>query len=173
MQDIAGCRLVVPGLAGQDSVVKELAALFERVDIDDRRVRPSHGYRAVYLIVDALDRPVEIQVRTQRQHVWAELSERMAHVFDPQLKYGGGPSEHSLHLLATSATLAEIDALEESAERIAIPAPPAGVSEANEARYQEVLRQKQDRLRQIAEKSVAFQAVIRDLLEALSRAKGD
>jgi ppGpp synthetase/RelA/SpoT-type nucleotidyltranferase len=35
---------------------------------------------------------VEIQVRTSLQHLWAELSEKVADVFDPLIKYGGGDS---------------------------------------------------------------------------------
>jgi ppGpp synthetase/RelA/SpoT-type nucleotidyltranferase len=34
--------------------------------------------------------PIEIQVRTELQHVWAQLSEKLSDVVDPTVKYGGG-----------------------------------------------------------------------------------
>lgn len=57
----------------------------------DRRESPSNGYRAVHVVVRHLDLPIEIQVRTALQHVWAELSEKLSDVVDPAVKYGGGP----------------------------------------------------------------------------------
>lgn len=90
VQDIAGCRLIVPGILDQERVVGLLAGLFEDAAIIDRRANPSHGYRAVHVIVTRDEKLVEIQVRTSYQHVWAELSEKLADVFDPAIKYGGG-----------------------------------------------------------------------------------
>src|SRR6266704_1936073 len=63
IQDIAGCRIVTP-------------------DIIDRRDTPSHGYRAVHVIVRHSGKLVEIQVRTALQHLWAELSEKLADLID-------------------------------------------------------------------------------------------
>lgn len=34
--------------------------------------------------------PIEIQVRTALQHAWAEYSEKIADVVDPEVKYGRG-----------------------------------------------------------------------------------
>ncbi len=52
MQDIAGCRIVVPRIVEQDKVVTLLTGLFERTTVIDRREKPSHGYRAVHIIVE-------------------------------------------------------------------------------------------------------------------------
>jgi ppGpp synthetase/RelA/SpoT-type nucleotidyltranferase len=90
VQDIAGCRLIVSGVLEQERVVDLLANLFEHTAIIDRRANPSHGYRAVHVIVTHGEKLVEIQVRTSYQHVWAELSEKLSDVFDPTIKYGGG-----------------------------------------------------------------------------------
>lgn len=57
----------------------------------DRRVKPSHGYRAVHLIVRESNKPIEVQVRTALQHEWAEMSEKCADMIDQAIKYGGGP----------------------------------------------------------------------------------
>jgi putative GTP pyrophosphokinase len=50
IQDIAGCRLVVPDVAEQDRVVENVRTLFAKCSIADRREYPSHGYRAVHVI---------------------------------------------------------------------------------------------------------------------------
>lgn len=92
MQDIAGCRVVVPDIPAQGYVMTRLEQMFD-VTIVDRRTKPSHGYRAVHVVVREAGLPVEIQVRTDLQHVWAELSEKLADAFGSPLKYGGGPEE--------------------------------------------------------------------------------
>jgi ppGpp synthetase/RelA/SpoT-type nucleotidyltranferase len=79
----------------------------------DRREKASHGYRAVHIIVSGFGHLVEVQVRTEMQHLWAELSEKMSDVLDPALKYGGG-SNTFRRLLDTSSdfikTYEEIEA---------------------------------------------------------------
>jgi ppGpp synthetase/RelA/SpoT-type nucleotidyltranferase len=92
MQDIAGCRVVVPDIPAQDRVIARLDQMFDSTVID-RRVKPSNGYRAVHVVVREVGLPVEVQVRTDLQHVWAESSEKLADAFGSQLKYGGGPKE--------------------------------------------------------------------------------
>ena len=97
IQDIAGCRLVVSDVAEQDRVVEALSTVFEEVEIVDRRDRPSHGYRAVHLIIKTQGKLVEVQVRTVLQHAWAELSEKLSDVVNPAIKYGGGdPNDQEL-----------------------------------------------------------------------------
>jgi ppGpp synthetase/RelA/SpoT-type nucleotidyltranferase len=92
MQDIAGLRIIVRGPREQDSAVDRIRAAFERSTIVDRRNQPSHGYRAIHAVVEVNTLPVEVQVRTTLQHRWAELSEKLADVIDPAIKYGGGDS---------------------------------------------------------------------------------
>src|SRR5260370_30392112 len=88
MQDIAGCRIVVEDLAAQDDALRQLAEMFQNAQVDDRREKPSFGYRAVHLIVKIEGKPVEIQVRTQLQHLLAEVSEARADRSTTDLKYG-------------------------------------------------------------------------------------
>ena len=71
----------------------------------------SHGYRAVHLIVDPREKPIEIQIRTSLQHQWAELSEKMSDIVDPGIKYGSG-NEGARSLLAKYSQL--INALDGS-----------------------------------------------------------
>lgn len=74
IQDIAGCRLVVPDTSAQERTVSVLRGALAQVSVVDRRTTPSHGYRAVHLIAIADGKPIEIQVRTVLQHLWAEYS---------------------------------------------------------------------------------------------------
>jgi len=92
IQDIAGCRLVVPGVTVQIAMLGLLCDEFPDATVIDRRDRPSHGYRAVHVVVRHADRWIEIQLRTTLQQQWAELSEKLADAFEPAVKYGGGPS---------------------------------------------------------------------------------
>lgn len=93
IQDIAGCRLIASDIANQDSVVQSLNSLFEDVTVVDRREKPSHGYRAVHVIVNSQGKMIEIQVRTALQQLWAESSEKFSDIFDPAIKYGAGDEE--------------------------------------------------------------------------------
>ena len=112
MQDIAGCRLVVPNVSLQDGATDRLRHLFEKSSLVDRRLKPSHGYRAVHLIANLQSKPVEIQIRTPWQHRWAELSERLSDAFDPAIKYGGGDPSLVSGLAELSALIARIESVE-------------------------------------------------------------
>jgi putative GTP pyrophosphokinase len=90
MQDIAGCRVVVPARAAQRIHVDSLMAYFPKCKLIDRLAKPSHGYRAMHLVVRLQDRWVEIQIRTELQHQWAQLCELIADRLGAEIKYGGG-----------------------------------------------------------------------------------
>lgn len=97
MQDLAGMRIVGDfDRVGQDELVAQLEALFQgdlrSPKVVDRRSIPSHGYRAVHVVVFPDDVPVEIQVRTQAQHEWAELFEKLADRVGRGIRYGEPPS---------------------------------------------------------------------------------
>ncbi|HEV2378217.1 MAG TPA: hypothetical protein VG206_00305 [Terriglobia bacterium] len=110
VQDIAGCRLVVPDVLTQDRIVGRLRSTFAKVAVADRRKQPSHGYRAVHLITTVRNRAIEIQVRTELQHLWAQLSERLSDTLDPTIKYGGGQSTlPAQRLAALSRRIAELE----------------------------------------------------------------
>ena len=106
VQDIAGCRIVVKDIDEQETVIEKLAELFPDATIVDRRRNPSNGYRAVHLVVQVYGKLIEVQIRTQLQHFWAELSEKIADVFDPMIKYGGGDDNIRGNLSIISKMLA-------------------------------------------------------------------
>lgn len=112
IQDIAGCRLIVKDIINQESVVQLLTSLFEQTTVNDRREKPSHGYRAVHVIVNSHGKLIEIQVRTELQHLWAELSEKFSDLIDPAIKYGGGDEATQSILVDTSLLVTQEEALE-------------------------------------------------------------
>lgn len=112
VQDIAGCRLIVADLVEQERVVQRLGKLFDNVTIVDRRKQPSHGYRAVHVVVKRADKLVEIQVRTKLQHLWAEQSEKLSDILDPAIKYGGGDVKIQQLLKMTSDVVGDLESLE-------------------------------------------------------------
>jgi ppGpp synthetase/RelA/SpoT-type nucleotidyltranferase len=113
VQDIAGCRIVVSNLIEQDRVVATLRTVFTASSVADRRENPSHGYRAVHVVVQISNRLVEVQVRSTLQHLWAELSEKLSDLLDPAIKYGRG-DQQARNMLST---ISEMIALGEAAER--------------------------------------------------------
>jgi len=93
VEDIAGCRVIVPSPDDIDRLLVECMTLRVSRVRDYYRVR-SHGYRAMHLVVRAADeRPVELQLSTLVQHAWANLVESFASIVDSELKYGGGPAQ--------------------------------------------------------------------------------
>lgn len=112
IQDIAGCRVVVPNLSSQDGAADRLRGLFAKSAIVDRRLKPSHGYRAVHVIASVRSKPVEIRIRTDLQHLWAELSEKLSDVYDPAIKYGGGEADLVSGLTEVSDVIAAFENLE-------------------------------------------------------------
>lgn len=94
VQDIAGVRIVLGADRGeQDAVVARLIDRFPGARVTDRRVTPSHGYRAVHVVVESGDCLVEIQVRTVGQDLWAQLVERLADSWGRGIRYGEEPEE--------------------------------------------------------------------------------
>lgn len=111
LQDIAGLRLLdFPATRlEQDEVARKIRATFRIVDEDDRRYRPSFGYRAHHLVAEVDGCRVEIQVRTPLQHAWAESYEKLADVTDRDIRYGVMPSDPQLRDL--------VEMLQDFAER--------------------------------------------------------
>jgi len=94
IQDIVGIRIVGDmHLSQQDDLAEAIARCFEgaRVDRDDRRIRPSFGYRAVHVIPHVVGFPVEIQIRTGWQDTWAQGSEKLGDVWGRWHRYGLPP----------------------------------------------------------------------------------
>ena len=91
IEDIAGCRVVLPTMREQHEMFARIRAELEVVRDRDYQTAPRDGYRALHVVVRAQGRPVEVQVRTELEDQWANASERLAGRIDPDIKYGGGP----------------------------------------------------------------------------------
>ena len=121
MQDVSGCRAIVSGIDQQNHLVRALCRIFPDNRVCDRRQTTSHGYRAVHVVVGS-DRLVEIQVRTQLQHVWAEWSDALTTVFGDEVKYGGtipGQPMLRVQLTTLSGAIAQLEAPSPSQPNIA------------------------------------------------------
>jgi len=112
MQDIAGCRLIVQHAPAQNRVVDRLKTSLARAVVVDRRKEPTHGYRAVHVIAIVRNKPIEIQIRTELEHLWAQLSEKLSDALDPSIKYGGGDPAVRKWLSNTSRLIGELESLE-------------------------------------------------------------
>ncbi|MGQ3051373.1 MAG: hypothetical protein ACT6S0_06285 [Roseateles sp.] len=113
MQDIAGCRVVVPTRRSQRAHVELLVERFPAHKLIDRLSKPSHGYRALHLVIKLQGRWVEIQVRTELQHLWAQLCELIADRRGIEIKYGGGSANVRQWLDWLSAAVDIIERYEE------------------------------------------------------------
>lgn len=97
MQDIGGCRAVFPqaGFADIDGVRHRMKrAHWNVVEEYDYISSPkTTGYRGVHVVVLRANRLIEIQLRTEAQHRWAETVEQLGSRTGHNLKDGQGPEE--------------------------------------------------------------------------------
>jgi len=140
VQDIAGCRVVVAGMIEQDRAVMALRSIFADVSVVDRRKNPSYGYRAVHIIPRISVKLIEIQIRTQLQHLWAELSERLSDRTDPAIKYGGGPKEVQQSLAEFSKGMAMLEVIKQGVIDLKINVDTSDTSEERKKRLEEELQ---------------------------------
>lgn len=116
VQDIAGCRVVVEDIFLQERALSAMEVYLDAPAVFDRRANPSHGYRAIHLVATIENRKVEIQLRTELQHLWAEISEKISDLVGPSIKYGVG-DESQIQLLQNLSIAVERVETEESARR--------------------------------------------------------
>jgi Region found in RelA / SpoT proteins len=98
VHDLSGARIVIDGnLNDQDAaktrVVEEFASCPRPPVVKDRRETPSHGYRAVHVIAFPENMPIEIQIRTALQNIWAQYTESLGDRWGRGLRYGTGPDD--------------------------------------------------------------------------------
>lgn len=93
VRDVAGVRIVGDMTLTDQRLVAALLVEVFGGRIIDRLAEPQSGYRALHAAVTFAGLPVEIQVRTRAQHVWAEVFERLADRWGRQIRYGGPPDD--------------------------------------------------------------------------------
>lgn len=117
--DIAGARAVVPTMHEQDELVGAYDGAEEVRRVLDYRDGKESGYRAVHIdlvledkhttVPERRRRRVELQIRTQAQHSWADLVESLGRRTGHRLKQGIGPDWLLQSLADLSETYAELD----------------------------------------------------------------
>ncbi|MEU4381255.1 hypothetical protein [Micromonospora echinofusca] len=99
VQDLAGARIVIEGgRFEQDALAARIVEEFDpwtgnASKLIDRRANPSHGYRAVHVVVFPEKIPVEIQIRTELQNYWAQIIESLADRWGRGIRYGQPPDD--------------------------------------------------------------------------------
>ena len=94
MQDIAGLRVVEEiDRVAQEEMAKRVQEMYPGSKRTDRREMPSHGYRAIHVVVPVNVCWVEVQLRTRLQDLWAQLVERLGDAWGRQIRYGGEPDD--------------------------------------------------------------------------------
>jgi ppGpp synthetase/RelA/SpoT-type nucleotidyltranferase len=119
MQDIAGLRIVNSmELHEQDALAQRVQAVFPGSKLIDRRARPSHGYRAIHVIARVDGRPVEVQVRTDIQDLWAQAMEALADRVGRSIRYGGVPETSAEEVAELRAASVQAAAVENEYQRL-------------------------------------------------------
>lgn len=115
VEDIGGCRAVLPNAAAVSGVLRRIRRYWDIIDVNDYVAAPkSTGYRGVHVMVWRDDVRLEAQLRTPFQQEWADAVEGWAGRLREPLKDGRGPDE----VLEWLRVAADMMALDEAGERI-------------------------------------------------------
>lgn len=113
MHDVGGCRAVLPSRSAVDQVLARLRQQ-RRWDLLPRTwdyvasPKPD-GYRAKHVVARKDGVLIEIQLRTEIQHTWAELVERLDRSLGTRLKTGQADPEVRGMLARGSAVMAAFE----------------------------------------------------------------
>src|SRR5581483_3292980 len=113
MEDIGGCRAVFARLEDLRSVEARILHNWPHATTTDYIANPkADGYRCLHIIERRDDRLIEVQLRTVRQHEWAETIETWSSRFEDRgwdLKDGEGPADLKRYFAMAAQRLARED----------------------------------------------------------------
>jgi GTP pyrophosphokinase len=138
MQDIGGVRAVVPNLRHVYAVRRRLLKSWGIIRERDYIIEPkSSGYRALHLIVKRVGYPIEVQLRTIGQDVWANQVEETGRQVGLDLKFGVGHEQLDAIFLAMAELIARFDRAELSPQDLReglkrVPSLPVGATRKND-----------------------------------------
>jgi putative GTP pyrophosphokinase len=119
MEDIGGCRAVLETLEDVHVVAARVRHRWPHARVHDHIIDPKpDGYRALHIIERRDDRLIEVQLRTFRQHRWAELVEFWAGRTGYALKDGHGPDDLKMYFAMAAERLAREDRREPLEEEL-------------------------------------------------------
>ena len=113
MHDLGGCRAVLHDQAAVDHVLARLRGqrrweLLPRTWDYVTQPKPD-GYRAKHVVARKDDVLIEIQLRTEIQHIWAELVERLDRSLGTRLKAGRADPAVRVALVRGSEVMAAFE----------------------------------------------------------------
>jgi putative GTP pyrophosphokinase len=117
MHDIGGVRALLPSLTHIYLVRRRLLKSWTIIRERDYIAKPkASGYRALHLIVQRKGFPIEVQLRTIAQDIWANTVEEQSRERGVGFKFGAGDADVHAIFVALSDTLARFDRGELSPE---------------------------------------------------------
>ena len=137
MHDLGGCRAVLHDQAAVDQVLARLReqrrwALLPRTWDYVSRPKPD-GYRAKHVVARKDGVLIEIQLRTEIQHTWAELVERLDRSLGTRLKAGQADPSVRVALVRGSEIMAAFERgeIDRAATMVALRAVTAPVDHSD------------------------------------------
>jgi putative GTP pyrophosphokinase len=119
MQDIGGVRAVLPSLRDVYVVRRRLLKSWVVIRERDYIAQPkSSGYRALHLIVRRIGFPIEVQLRTIGQDVWANQVEETGRQLGLDLKFGAGDERLDCIFVTMGELIARFDRAELSPDAL-------------------------------------------------------
>ena len=110
MHDIGGVRALLPSLGHVYSLGRRLRKTWTIIRVRDYIAKPKPtGYRALHLIVQRRGFPIEVQLRTVPQDLWANLMEEMTRETGEGLKFGTADPDTHARFATIADLLARLD----------------------------------------------------------------
>ncbi|WKE70456.1 RelA/SpoT domain-containing protein [Streptomyces sp. WP-1] len=92
MEDIGGCRAVLPSPRAVEAVAQRMRARWPIHRDRDYVAHPKDsGYRAIHFVTERDGKRIEVQLRTVGQQAWADAVEQFATAYELPLKDEVGP----------------------------------------------------------------------------------